>query len=353
MSENTERYVVDPSCFNGTCVTSMRDGIRSDYFPHRTLRELRIENDNSNLISITPKRMNFLMRRYIKTLQLPFKEITEERFDDYMNCVPPKRFTRNSFFVGECCYADLYTFCFKLDDKYYCGLRSIKTSDNDLLRQIRDFDKHISFKAKLIKGDRIYGNQSHSHIKGFSAPYVFDGRDSCSHLIWNLFSETGNLLSDKMSRFNMARKLLNLRGHNYEYITILSEYDSIFDLFEHIQKSNDTIEIENTLFRISSNRDYVDFVGVIKSYSTIKRPICFHYRIYDREIFQHIINLLRTVKRGPSTIEYHRDPTPLELKLGYGAIHYLTVETEKVRKKDGSLKRWFIHTDGLRYYYNP
>lgn len=353
MSENTERYVIDSSHFNGTCVTSMKDGIRSDYFPNRTLRELRIENDNYNLISITTERMNFLMRRYIKALQLPFEEITEERFNDYMNCVPPKRFTRNSFFVGECYYADLYTFCFNLDDKYYSGLRSIKISDKDLAQQIIDFNKHISFKAKLIKGDKFYDDQSHLYIKGFNTPYVFEGRGSCHHLIHNLFSETGNLFSDKMYRRNMARRLLNLRKHNYKYITMFSEYESVFDLFEYIEKSNNTIEIQGTLFRTSLNRDYVDFVGQIKSYSVIEFSKSFHYRIYDRDIFQHIINLLRTVKRGQSTIEYHRNPTPLELKLGYGAIHYLTVETEKVRKKDGSLKRWFIHTDRLRYYYNP
>ena len=51
------------------------------------------------------------------------------------------------------------------------------------------------------------------------------------------------------------------------------------------------------------------------------------------------------------TVEYHRNPTPYEIKFGEGAIHYLTVEVEKVRKKDGNLKRWFVHTDGLRYYY--
>ena len=51
------------------------------------------------------------------------------------------------------------------------------------------------------------------------------------------------------------------------------------------------------------------------------------------------------------TVEYHRNPTPWEIRFGEGAIHYLTVEADKVRKKDGNLKRWFVHTDGLRYYY--
>ena len=49
------------------------------------------------------------------------------------------------------------------------------------------------------------------------------------------------------------------------------------------------------------------------------------------------------------TTEYWRNPTPSEIKFGEGAIHWLTVDINKVRKPDGSLKKWFIHTDGLRY----
>ena len=49
------------------------------------------------------------------------------------------------------------------------------------------------------------------------------------------------------------------------------------------------------------------------------------------------------------TIDYWRHPTKREIKFGEGAIHWLTVDIEKVQKSDGSLKKWFIHTDGLRY----
>lgn len=49
------------------------------------------------------------------------------------------------------------------------------------------------------------------------------------------------------------------------------------------------------------------------------------------------------------TIEYWRNPTPYEIKFGEGAIHWLEVPVRLVRKKDGSLKKWFIGKDGLRY----
>ncbi len=49
------------------------------------------------------------------------------------------------------------------------------------------------------------------------------------------------------------------------------------------------------------------------------------------------------------TVEYWRHPTKAEIKAGCGAIHWLTVNIDKVQKPDGSLKKWFVHTDGLRY----
>lgn len=39
------------------------------------------------------------------------------------------------------------------------------------------------------------------------------------------------------------------------------------------------------------------------------------------------------------TTEYWRNPTLSEIKFGEGAIHWLTVDINKVRKPDGSLKK--------------
>lgn len=51
------------------------------------------------------------------------------------------------------------------------------------------------------------------------------------------------------------------------------------------------------------------------------------------------------------TVEYWRQPTDWEIRFGEGAIHWLTVNVDDVRKPDGSLKRWFVNkADGLRYY---
>jgi len=48
---------------------------------------------------------------------------------------------------------------------------------------------------------------------------------------------------------------------------------------------------------------------------------------------------------------YHRNPTPSEIRFGYGAIHYRTFPIEQCCKVGRILKRWFVSPDdGLRYY---
>lgn len=58
---------------------------------------------------------------------------------------------------------------------------------------------------------------------------------------------------------------------------------------------------------------------------------------------------IKIMIKDKQTAEYWRNPTPHEIAFGEGAIHWLTVDIDKVRKPDGKLKKWFIHTDGLRY----
>jgi len=53
------------------------------------------------------------------------------------------------------------------------------------------------------------------------------------------------------------------------------------------------------------------------------------------------------------TIEYHRKPTESEIKFGYGATHYLSVDSSMCSKPDGTIKkRWKNPIDGLIYTQN-
>ncbi len=75
---------------------------------------------------------------HINGLQEPFVETTEERFEDGLNCLPPRRWTRfperniEYFFVGECETDNIYRCYVKKGDKYYSALRSIETPTEHL-----------------------------------------------------------------------------------------------------------------------------------------------------------------------------------------------------------------------------
>ena len=56
---------------------------------------------------------------------------------------------------------------------------------------------------------------------------------------------------------------------------------------------------------------------------------------------------METIKRKTM---YWRNPTKWEIKFGEGTIHYIEIDIERVIKPNGTLKKWFIHSDGLRYY---
>ncbi len=69
--------------------------------------------------------------------------------------------------------------------------------------------------------------------------------------------------------------------------------------------------------------------------------------------FPHIPqSAILNVHHALKTVTAHRNPTPYEIKLGYGATHYKDFHLEDwLRTSGGSLKKWIkCPHDGLRYY---
>lgn len=57
------------------------------------------------------------------------------------------------------------------------------------------------------------------------------------------------------------------------------------------------------------------------------------------------------VRDDVTEAEYHRKPTPYEIKFGEGATHYATFHVEQCCFPGTRiLKKWFVADDGLRYY---
>ena len=50
------------------------------------------------------------------------------------------------------------------------------------------------------------------------------------------------------------------------------------------------------------------------------------------------------------SITGHRNPTPYEIRYGYGATHYRDFEPSVWLSPFGYIKNWILADDGLRYY---
>lgn len=171
------KYIIDSRYFDGTCLTSMSDDIHSDY-GGETLEALREREKNPHLVAVSPGRMTQLVKRYTRALCKPFREITEERYYDLWECLPPARWKNGYFFVGEPYYGDLYPFCFRSQERFFMAERSIRLSDGELSRQIREHAERLNRRPALVKGtpEVRYMAWYRSDVAYIPYSFILDGK---------------------------------------------------------------------------------------------------------------------------------------------------------------------------------
>lgn len=280
------KYIIDSRYYDGACITSMRDDVHGDYYGE-TLEELRLRYNNPYLVAVSPRRVYHLEERYERALAQPFSEITEERYWDLLDCVPPKRQHRNWFFVGECHSGTLHALCFRLGNRYYTGLRSLSLSDDDICRQIKEFESHIDFRPTLIKKTSI------EDIDGYKKEcllYYFE-MDGAQHLIGGICAPYNNMQA-RIMRENLAKALFSLRRNNYSYATLLSNHQDIFEFFKWVRSNKYTLQAHGSLLNFNRKHNYVDFYGTLQ-----EGFMPFQYRIYSQEVLRNVICQLSRVKR--------------------------------------------------------
>ena len=284
------KYIIDSRYFDGACLTSMSDNLHSDY-GGETLEELRERERNPHLTTVSPERMALLVRRYARSLCKPFREITEERYYDLLDCLPPARMGSGWFFVGEPYYGDLYPFCFRSGGRFFMAERSIRLTGEELLRQIQDHTAKANRRPALVKDtpEVRYMAWYRSDVTYVPYSFIVDGK---KRFFRSLTTRTGSESDDRRNRDEMAALLRNLRGNHYEYCAFYSPKKDIFEFFDWLRQNKYTLEIQGALFSFAPNRSFVDFHGNVCEYSA-----AFHYRVYSRELFMHITNQLRTVRR--------------------------------------------------------
>ena len=277
------RYVIDSRYFDGTCLTSMSDGIHNDY-GGETIEELRIRENNPFLITVTRNRIYKMLRIFRDGLEEPFREITEEDFYYFMDILPPLHFRGNSFFVGEPHHVNIYPFCFERNGRYFQGLRSIKTPKDELDRQIDRFIKTINRKVTILKANPIPDKTD--GIKLIPYHLSVDGEQPV--FICNLVLQPDSM----QARTDMANTLKSLRNNHYLFYKGKGRYETPDGLINHVCRKKLTLVSDGHFFQYPPNRESVTFIGHIKETSEE-----FLFRIYDREYFLYLLKKLRSVKK--------------------------------------------------------
>lgn len=89
----------------------------------------------------------------------------------------------------------------------------------------------------------------------------------------------------------MTNILLSLRKHHFLYFSGYGRHDDMETLLDEVEEKRYTIITSGCLFQFPPCRDSVSFTGSVKETGEN-----FFYRIYDRELFLHIMHRLRAVK---------------------------------------------------------
>ena len=275
---NQPKYIVDSRYFDGTCLTLMTDGQRSD-FGGETLEELRVRENNPNLTAVTRSKIDKMMRLHLQALSAPFNEITREEYYDLMDALPPIRLERESFFIGEPHYGDIFSFCFTREGRFIKGLRSVHISQDDLNEQIDRHMKSISRKASILKD-----GPDNARITSYY--FSLDGQQPM--FICNLVIQSDS----RQARTDMACTLKSLRKNHYRFYKGKGRFQTPDELIDYVSRKRLTLISEGHFLQYPINKESVTFVGHVRE--TAEE---FLFRIYDREYFLYLLKRLRTVKR--------------------------------------------------------
>lgn len=284
------KYVIDSRFFRGYCLTSLSDGIHSDY-GGETLKELRVSERNPYLISVSGKELDKRLHIYEKSLCGSFHEITEEDYYDSMDVLPPIRLTGRFFFVGEPYSGSLYPFCFNVGGRYFKGLYSARTPKEELDRLINRHYLQVTFKGGIMKRKtQVITDKKNG--KTLITPYSFINAEGDERFICNRVAKQNDVEDIHRSRKEMAGILLSLRKHYFLYFSDNNEEDDIEKFLDEVSYQEQTLLANGKFFQFPINHESVSFTGSIKETGET-----FFYRVYDWELFQHLLYKLRNIKR--------------------------------------------------------
>lgn len=98
------------------------------------------EKKGGNLKVVDGVELDALLKEYHENLKEDFTEVTEERFFDALECLPPKRWHTHRgielFFMCEAYTGTLYTCYARVNKSHYKALRCITESSEELTKRV-------------------------------------------------------------------------------------------------------------------------------------------------------------------------------------------------------------------------
>ena len=235
------RYVIDSRYYNGTCLTCMTDGVRSDH-GGETLEELRTQENNPYLTVVTSKRIDKMNRLYLQSLCAPFKEITEGEYYDLLHVGRPLRMKQDSFFAGDYNYNSVYIFCFTRESRYFKGMRPAYTPQIQL-------DNEIDMYMTIINRKAVISKEETSKTVTTGTRFLVIQSDS------------------RQARTDMANTLKSLRRNHYQFYKGKGHYETPDELIDHVSGKKLTLVSDGHFFQYPPDKESVTFIGHIKETS--------------------------------------------------------------------------------------
>ena len=288
MDHDKRKYVADSRYFRGDVLTVMSDGVHCDDSGH-TLTELREKENNPHLYAFGRKELRKKGRIYMESLCTLFREVPltwyEEQF--YYSI----RRNRNYFFNATPYYRELHDFYFKVSGRCFTGIRPVNLPHEELQRQIGEHYRRITRKPDIRKWN-IVSSGTDGSAGRMGTAYFFVTEEGRQRFICNLTASGETEESILEARKDVARTLRSLRRHHYTYFAGMGGTDNLDRFMDDMEKNDYTLLAAGTFFQYPTSRESVTLTGKIKE--TGKR---FLYRIYDREVFLHLLKRLRGVKK--------------------------------------------------------
>ena len=130
----------------------------------------------------------------------------------------------------------------------------------------------------------------------YKRQYLFLDINGEKKFICNLMRGTDES-SGRDVRLETAKILRSLRRHHFLYFSGYEGNDDMDKFLGEVMKKKHTLLANGNFLQYPVNRESVSFTGTVRETG---EP--FFFRIYDRELFLHLLYVLRGIKREKAKI---------------------------------------------------